>query len=205
VPVVRCRELASRRRLDLALPSLFPLDERPLRSRRCRDPAANHHLTYRADHPSDRRLGCDVFRPNALQRSSSQPIPVVATVGTVAAPTRNLNLLTVVKSILTGITPSVLPSQVNLRMVAPSCESTPSRFSCTRRGVHLADRSHHLFALLTTASISDCISSGARQRWTVQRGSTSVRLAGTDYCMDAGENPSNGVKAKIWTVSFGCR
>lgn len=26
-----------------------------------------------------------------------------------------------------------------------------------------------------------------------------VRLHGTDFCLDAGINPSNGVSAKIWT------
>lgn len=28
-----------------------------------------------------------------------------------------------------------------------------------------------------------------------------MKLAGTDFCLDAGERPSNGVKSKIWTVS----
>jgi len=48
--------------------------------------------------------------------------------------------------------------------------------------------------------ISDCVSSSsAGQRWTVVRGSTSVKLASSNFCLDAGENPGNGVKGKIWT------
>ena len=29
-----------------------------------------------------------------------------------------------------------------------------------------------------------------------------MKLGGFDLCMDAGSVPGNGVKAKVWTVSF---
>jgi hypothetical protein len=35
------------------------------------------------------------------------------------------------------------------------------------------------------------------------RGSTAVKLAGTNFCLDAGSNPANGVQMKIWQVSAG--
>jgi len=62
-----------------------------------------------------------------------------------------------------------------------------------------------LISKLLSRSISDCTSSSsAGQRWTVVRGSTSVKLASSNFCLDAGENPGNGVKGKIWTVSLCC-
>ncbi|PPR04288.1 hypothetical protein CVT26_004075 [Gymnopilus dilepis] len=45
----------------------------------------------------------------------------------------------------------------------------------------------------------DCNDTSA-QRWTLSPGNetTSIRLAGTDFCLDAGIVPSNGSKLKIW-------
>jgi hypothetical protein len=48
--------------------------------------------------------------------------------------------------------------------------------------------------------IADCNGS-SKQKWVIARGSTTVKLAGTNFCFDAGSNPGNGVKAKIYTVS----
>ncbi|KAJ3521431.1 hypothetical protein NM688_g9017 [Phlebia brevispora] len=43
----------------------------------------------------------------------------------------------------------------------------------------------------------DCNSTGA-QNWVINSGSTAVQLAGTNYCLDAGDSPANGVQMKIW-------
>jgi hypothetical protein len=51
-----------------------------------------------------------------------------------------------------------------------------------------------------TCRISDCNNS-ANQRWTLVKGSTSVKLAGSNFCLDAGGSPANGAQAKIYTVS----
>jgi len=48
--------------------------------------------------------------------------------------------------------------------------------------------------------ISDCNNS-ANQRWTLVKGSTSVKLAGSNFCLDGGSNPGNGAQAKVYTVS----
>jgi len=51
-----------------------------------------------------------------------------------------------------------------------------------------------------TSRISDCNNS-ANQRWTLVKGSTSVKLAGSNFCLDAGGSPGNGAQAKVYTVS----
>ncbi|KAJ3495266.1 hypothetical protein NLJ89_g10653 [Agrocybe chaxingu] len=49
----------------------------------------------------------------------------------------------------------------------------------------------------TPVQIYDCNGTGA-QKWVLNRGSTKVRLAGTNFCLDAGSAPANGVGMKIW-------
>ncbi|KAF8960459.1 G-X-X-X-Q-X-W domain-containing protein [Flammula alnicola] len=49
----------------------------------------------------------------------------------------------------------------------------------------------------TPVQIYDCNGTPA-QRWIVNRGSTKVQLAGTNFCLDAGTTPANGVGLKIW-------
>ncbi|KAF8157229.1 ricin B lectin domain-containing protein [Crassisporium funariophilum] len=49
----------------------------------------------------------------------------------------------------------------------------------------------------TPVQIYDCNNTPA-QRWTINRGSTKVQLAGTNFCLDAGSSPANGVGLKIW-------
>ncbi len=62
----------------------------------------------------------------------------------------------------------------------------------------------------TPVQLAQCSSSSA-QAWTIKRGSTQVKLAGTNFCLDAGSceslhvtvianhsAPGNGVKSKIW-------
>ena len=50
----------------------------------------------------------------------------------------------------------------------------------------------------------DCNGSAA-QNWTVINGTgpSKVQLAGTNFCLDAGSNPGNGVGMKIWTCFSG--
>ncbi|KAF9556548.1 hypothetical protein CPC08DRAFT_91192 [Agrocybe pediades] len=50
----------------------------------------------------------------------------------------------------------------------------------------------------TSVQIYDCNGSGA-QKWVINRGSnTSIRASGTNFCLDAGSSPANGVGMKIW-------
>lgn len=58
----------------------------------------------------------------------------------------------------------------------------------------------------SNVGVSDCADSNGRfsyykqQLWDVKRGTTSVKLSGTNYCLDFGTSPnSNGVRAKVWT------
>ncbi|KAJ9127369.1 hypothetical protein QFC24_000776 [Naganishia onofrii] len=53
----------------------------------------------------------------------------------------------------------------------------------------------------TAVDIYDCNNSAA-QKWTFSRSGTGgqIKLAGTNFCLDAGSNPGNGIKMKIWTV-----
>lgn len=44
----------------------------------------------------------------------------------------------------------------------------------------------------TPVQIYDCNGTGA-QRWVLQAGGTKLRLANTNFCLDAGSNPGNGV------------
>ncbi|KAJ8519775.1 hypothetical protein ONZ45_g3309 [Pleurotus djamor] len=45
--------------------------------------------------------------------------------------------------------------------------------------------------------IDDCTGK-PNQLWAFNAGTTQVQLAGTDMCLDAGENPADGVHMKIW-------
>ncbi|TRM67919.1 ricin B lectin domain-containing protein [Schizophyllum amplum] len=49
----------------------------------------------------------------------------------------------------------------------------------------------------TPVQIDDCDGSAAQQ-FVLSRGTTSVKLAGTDFCLDAGENIGNGAAMKLW-------
>ncbi|KAF8157235.1 ricin B lectin domain-containing protein [Crassisporium funariophilum] len=53
------------------------------------------------------------------------------------------------------------------------------------------------FANGTPVQVYDCNGTGA-QNWVLNRGSTKVKLAGTNFCLDAGSTPGNGVGMKIW-------
>lgn len=49
----------------------------------------------------------------------------------------------------------------------------------------------------TPVQIYDCNGSGA-QKWILSRGRTQLQVAGTNFCLDAGSHPGNGVGMKIW-------
>ncbi|KAJ3537979.1 hypothetical protein NM688_g6586 [Phlebia brevispora] len=59
-----------------------------------------------------------------------------------------------------------------------------------------------VFANGTPVQIYDCNGTGA-QNWVIQSGSTAVQVAGTNYCLDAGSTPGNGVQMKIWECYSG--
>ncbi|KAF9473924.1 G-X-X-X-Q-X-W domain-containing protein [Pholiota conissans] len=54
-----------------------------------------------------------------------------------------------------------------------------------------------VFANGTPVQIYDCNGTPA-QNWVLTRGGTKVQLAGTNFCLDAGSSPANGVGLKIW-------
>ncbi|KAJ3520024.1 hypothetical protein NMY22_g12929 [Coprinellus aureogranulatus] len=54
-----------------------------------------------------------------------------------------------------------------------------------------------VFANGTPVQIYDCNGTPA-QDWVINRGSTKVKLANTNFCLDAGSTPGNGVGMKIW-------
>ncbi|KAF9556255.1 hypothetical protein CPC08DRAFT_694670 [Agrocybe pediades] len=54
-----------------------------------------------------------------------------------------------------------------------------------------------VFANGTPVQIFDCNGTPA-QNWFFVRGSTKIQLANTNFCLDAGSNPANGVGLKIW-------
>ncbi|KAI5829330.1 ricin B-like lectin [Schizophyllum commune Tattone D] len=49
----------------------------------------------------------------------------------------------------------------------------------------------------TPVDINDCNGSSA-QNWVLARGGTAVKLAGTNFCLDAGEDIANGASMKLW-------
>ncbi|KAF9466903.1 ricin B lectin domain-containing protein [Collybia nuda] len=55
-----------------------------------------------------------------------------------------------------------------------------------------------VFANGTPVQIYDCNDTPA-QGWRLNSEGTSIVLWGTDFCLDAGSNPGNGVGMKIWT------
>lgn len=59
-----------------------------------------------------------------------------------------------------------------------------------------------VFADGTPVQIFDCNGTPA-QNWTITTGETKVHLAGTNFCLDAGSTPGNGVGMKIWQCYAG--
>lgn len=55
----------------------------------------------------------------------------------------------------------------------------------------------------TPVEINTCTANNPAQQWTLTRGSTAVQLTGTNYCLDAGSSPGNGVRLKVWTCYAG--
>ncbi|KAL1742405.1 ricin B lectin domain-containing protein [Schizophyllum fasciatum] len=54
----------------------------------------------------------------------------------------------------------------------------------------------------TPVDITDCDGSSA-QNWVLARGGTSVKLAGTNFCLDAGSDITNGAGMKLWQCYAG--
>ncbi|KAF7760931.1 CAZyme family CBM13 [Agaricus bisporus var. burnettii] len=50
----------------------------------------------------------------------------------------------------------------------------------------------------TPVDIFECNGTPA-QNWSLQPGTTKVKVAGKNFCLDAGKAPTNGTKLKIWT------
>ncbi|KAF4604588.1 hypothetical protein EYR40_003362 [Pleurotus pulmonarius] len=50
----------------------------------------------------------------------------------------------------------------------------------------------------TPVELFDCNGS-VGQNWSIVKGQTKVQLAGTNFCLDAGSEPADGVALKIWT------
>ncbi|GLB36919.1 putative G-X-X-X-Q-X-W domain-containing protein [Lyophyllum shimeji] len=64
------------------------------------------------------------------------------------------------------------------------------------------DVSGGVYADGTPVQIYDCNGTGA-QKWIFRNGRTSVQVAGTNFCLDAGSSPGNGIGMKIWTCYRG--
>ncbi|KAJ3554495.1 hypothetical protein NM688_g3080 [Phlebia brevispora] len=58
------------------------------------------------------------------------------------------------------------------------------------------------FADGTPVQIYDCNGTGA-QNWVINSGVTAVQVAGTNYCLDAGDTPGDGTQMKIWECYSG--
>jgi len=54
-----------------------------------------------------------------------------------------------------------------------------------------------VFANGTPVQIYDCNGTKA-QKWVINRANTKLRVAGTNFCLDAGTNPVSGTYMKIW-------
>ena len=53
----------------------------------------------------------------------------------------------------------------------------------------------------TPVNLAKCTNAGNQKFYEFQGGA--IQLAGTNFCLDAGVNPSNGVQMKIWQCYFG--
>jgi hypothetical protein len=51
-------------------------------------------------------------------------------------------------------------------------------------------------------NMQNCDASSTAQRWNFM-GNGLIQFAGTNFCLDAGSNPANGVQMKIWTCYAG--
>ncbi|TFK19341.1 G-X-X-X-Q-X-W domain-containing protein [Coprinopsis marcescibilis] len=54
-----------------------------------------------------------------------------------------------------------------------------------------------VFANGTPVQIYDCNGTNA-QKWIIRQGTGQVRVAGTNFCLDASSNPGNAVQMKLW-------
>ncbi|KAL1762545.1 ricin B lectin domain-containing protein [Schizophyllum commune] len=95
-------------------------------------------------------------------------------------------------------------------VTAPSGSTTPvTPPSSTGQALHpngntgkCLDVQGNVQANGTPVDIYDCNGSSG-QKWVLSRGSTAVKLAGTNFCLDAGESFANGAGMKIWQCYSG--
>ncbi|KAJ6587539.1 G-X-X-X-Q-X-W domain-containing protein [Mycena vulgaris] len=92
----------------------------------------------------------------------------------------------------TGYTVTFCPSGT-----IPNFQTGASTIQPTGHSNKCLDVRGGVFANGTPVQIYDCNGSQA-QKWDVKRGKGSVKVTGTDYCLDAGSSPGNGVDMKIW-------
>lgn len=88
--------------------------------------------------------------------------------------------------------PTVMPT--NAWTSKPPSLPTALLSKCMNIGSPLLDLRTSFLTILFSY---DCNGSNA-QKWLIVRGTTSVQVAGTNFCLDAGSAPANGVKMKIW-------
>ncbi|KAF9446179.1 carbohydrate-binding module family 13 protein [Macrolepiota fuliginosa MF-IS2] len=84
----------------------------------------------------------------------------------------------------------------------PNYQSRPDFINPNGNSNKCLDVKGGVFVNGTPVQIYDCNGSQA-QMWSIIRGNGTVRLSGTNYCLDAGSSPGNGVKVKIWTCYEG--
>ncbi|TRM55480.1 ricin B lectin domain-containing protein [Schizophyllum amplum] len=86
---------------------------------------------------------------------------------------------------------------------AATATTTPSTPSASGQALHPNGSSGKCLNVAgdvangTPVQIDDCDDSSA-QKFVLSRGTTAVKLAGTDFCLDAGEDVGNGASMKIW-------
>ena len=51
-------------------------------------------------------------------------------------------------------------------------------------------------------NMENCNPTATSQRWTFM-GNGLIQFTGTNFCLDAGSNPANGIQMKLWTCYAG--
>ncbi|KAJ9110960.1 hypothetical protein QFC20_002726 [Naganishia adeliensis] len=115
----------------------------------------------------------------------------------------------IIKQDNSGVTPP--PTSTRATSTTSQATSTSSQPASTGVAIHptgnrnkCLDVAGNTRADGTAVDLYDCNDTAA-QKWVFTRGTTGgqIRLAGSNYCLDAGSNPGNGIKMKIWTCYAG--
>ncbi|KZO90248.1 carbohydrate-binding module family 13 protein [Calocera viscosa TUFC12733] len=104
------------------------------------------------------------------------------------------------------------PTTTTTTSTTATTSSTSASSSPTTQGVQLHPNYNNGLCLTVAlanaydgqaVNIANCFAPSSPyygfQKWILNRGSGAVQLAGTNFCLDAGVNPHDGVPAKIWT------